>query len=57
MKWFVTEWKKTKHKLDLSEAVLRIKSVNDITLPLLGKLIKKVPVRKFLRDYDRALWA
>ncbi len=53
--WFLAEWKKTGKKLDLGKCCLRFKRLEDLPLALIGKLIKKVPAKKFVKYYQEAL--
>jgi hypothetical protein len=49
--WFEAEWRKTGKRWDAGKSCVRVKTLEDIPLPLVGKLIKKVPVKKFLASY------
>ena len=49
--WFESEWRKTGKRWDAGKSCVRVKTLEDIPLPLVGKLIKKVPVKKFLASY------
>ena len=50
--WFESEWRKTGKRWDAGKSCVRVKRLDDIPLPLIGKLIKKVSVKKFLASYE-----
>ena len=50
--WFEAEWRKTGKRWDAGKSCVRVKRLDDIPLPLIGKLIKKTPVKKFLASYE-----
>ena len=50
--WFEAEWRKTGKRWDAGKSCVRVKGLEDIPLPLIGKLIKKMPVKKFLAIYE-----
>jgi len=49
--WFESEWRKTGKRWDAGKSCVRVKRLDDIPLHLIGKLIKKVSVKKFLASY------
>ncbi len=55
--WFVKEWKKSGKKLDMGKSCIRFKSLEDVPLDVIGKLVKRVPVKKFIGFYKSALKA
>lgn len=55
--WFIEEWKKTGRKLDIGKGCLRFKTLDDIPLGLIGRAIKRVPVRKFITFYEATITA
>jgi hypothetical protein len=52
--WFVSEWKKAGKKLDMGKACVRFKSLDDLALDVVGKVIARVPVDKYLEVYEKA---
>ena len=50
--WFKSEWKKTGKKLDMGKGCLRFKKIDDLPLELLGRLIKKVPMKAYITNYE-----
>jgi len=50
--WFESEWRKTGKRWDAGKSCVRVKHLDDIPLPLIGKLIKKLSVKKFLASYE-----
>ncbi|MFG0257410.1 MAG: DUF1801 domain-containing protein [Phycisphaerales bacterium JB043] len=50
--WFVEEWKKSGCRLDMGKSCIRFKSIDDVPLDVVGKAIKKVPVKTFLVSYE-----
>lgn len=54
-KWFVEEWTKTGKKLDAGKACIRFKKLEDLALDVIGKAIKRTPVKKQIADMEAAL--
>jgi hypothetical protein len=50
--WFRAEWAKTGKKLDAGKSCIRFKSLDDVPLALIGRAIKKVPVKKLIAFYE-----
>ncbi len=50
--WFVEEWKKTGKRLDMGKSCIRIKKLEDIPLPLIGKLFKRIKAKAFIKSYE-----
>lgn len=46
--WFQAEWAKTGKKLDMGKACVRFKKLEDLPLAVIGKAVKKTPVKKAL---------
>jgi hypothetical protein len=55
--WFRDEWKKTGKKLDMGKSCIRFKKVEDLPLELIGKAVKRVPVKKYVAYVEAALAA
>jgi uncharacterized protein YdhG (YjbR/CyaY superfamily) len=53
--WFVKGWKKTGCKIDMGKGCVRFKSIDDVPLELVGKVISRVPVNKFLASYEAGI--
>ncbi|MDB5223224.1 MAG: hypothetical protein JWN83_1891 [Chitinophagaceae bacterium] len=55
LKWFTTEYPKhAKTKLDMGKGCVRFKKPGDIPYKLIGELIKKVSVKKWIDTYEKA---
>lgn len=46
--WFRTAWLATGKKLDLGKACLRFKKIEDVSLKVLGQLVARTPVKKYV---------
>lgn len=53
--WFREQWKKSGKKLDMGKACVRIKSVGDAPLHVIGQAIKRVPAKKYIAWYTKVL--
>tara|TARA_Y100001934_G_scaffold262817_2_gene337739 strand:+ start:504 stop:1013 length:510 start_codon:yes stop_codon:yes gene_type:complete len=56
-KWFVGEWKKTSMKLDMGKSCVRFKKLGDVPLEVIGKAIKRMPVKQYIELYEKQLKA
>ena len=56
-KWFVEEWKKTGKKLNMGKSCVRFKKLEDVPLEVIGKAIKRMPVKKYIQLYESMLKA
>lgn len=54
-KWFRQAWAKTGKKLDMGKSCIRFKKLDDAALDVIGELIRRVPVKKFIEHYEFAL--
>ncbi|QDV65789.1 DUF1801 domain-containing protein [Crateriforma conspicua] len=52
MEWFSEQWAKTGKKLDMGKSCVRFRKLDDLPLPLIGKVIKRYPVKKFIQRYE-----
>jgi hypothetical protein len=52
---FRQEWKKTGKKLDMGVSCIRFKRVEDVPLDVIGRAVKRVPVKKFIAYYQSFL--
>jgi len=50
--WFQGAWKKSGKKLDMGKSCIRIKSLDDVPLAVVGQAIAKVPVDKFIALHE-----
>ncbi len=50
--WFRDAWAKTGKKLDMGKGCVRFKNVDNLPLEVIGKTIKRIPVRKFVGNYE-----
>jgi len=53
--WFREAWAKTGKKLDMGKSCVRFRKLEDVPLPVIGKAIKRVPVRKLIAFYESAI--
>ena len=53
-KWFRDEWTKTGKKLDMGKSCIRFKKLDDLPLDLIGKAVKRVNARDFIRFSEKA---
>jgi hypothetical protein len=53
-KWFVKKWKASGKKLDMGKSCVRFKKLDDLVLPLIGKVIAGVSVDQFLAFYEKS---
>jgi hypothetical protein len=53
--WFAAEWAKTGKKLDMGKSCIRFKKLDDLALDVIGKAIKRMPVKKYLEITKAAL--
>ena len=54
-KWFRDAWRKTGKKLDMGKSCVRFKKLQDLSLPLIGQAIRRVPVKRFIERYESAI--
>jgi len=50
--WFRTEWAKTGKKLDMGQACVRFKKLDDLALDVIGELIRRMPVDAYIAHYE-----
>ncbi|MBM4069128.1 MAG: DUF1801 domain-containing protein [Planctomycetes bacterium] len=51
--WFIKEYKATGKKLDMGKSCIRFKKLDDLPLELIGKVIARVPVKKWIEVYEQ----
>jgi len=54
-RWFREEWARSGKKLDMGKSCVRFKKLSDVPLDVIGKLIKRVPAKKYIEQYQAAL--
>jgi hypothetical protein len=52
--WFEKEWKRSGKKLDMGKSCVHFKKVEDLDLAVIGKVIAKVTVDRYLEAYEKA---
>lgn len=52
---FRKEWLETGLKLDMGKSCVRFKKVEDVALKVLGKTVKRITVKKFIKHYEAAI--
>jgi hypothetical protein len=54
-KRFRAAWAKTGKKLDMGKCCVRFKKIEDVPLEVIGEAIKRVPAKKYIAMYEKAL--
>ncbi|MCP4836008.1 MAG: DUF1801 domain-containing protein [Phycisphaera sp.] len=52
MAWFESEWRKTGKRWDAGKSCIRVRSLEEVPLDLLGELITRMPAPKFIEQYE-----
>ena len=52
---FVEDWKKTGKKLDMGKSCVRFKKLEDVPLKVIGDAVKRVPMKKYIKQYEDQL--
>ena len=52
---FVEDWKKTGKKLDMGKSCVRFKKLEDVPLKVVGDAVKRVPMKKYIKQYEKQL--
>lgn len=55
--WFRKAWQATGKKLDMGKACVRIKKLEDVPLEVLGQVIARTPVKKYIAAVEKAMAA
>jgi hypothetical protein len=50
--WFREAWAATGKKLDMGKSCIRFRKLDDVPLPLIGRAIKRVPVKTYIAWYE-----
>lgn len=53
--WFREAWTKAGKKLDMGKSCVRFKKIEDVPLEVIGQVIKRVPVKKFIENYEAVI--
>lgn len=51
--WFKAEYQKGGYKLDMGKSCIRFKKLEQLNLAVVGELVAKVPVKKFIEAYEQ----
>jgi len=54
-KWFRGAWAERGKRLDMGKSCVRFKKLEDVPLDVIGAAIKKVPAKRFIEYYERAI--
>ena len=57
MKWFRDAWARTGKKLDMGKACVRFKKLEDVPLEVIGQVIARTPVKKYIAAVEKAIAA
>ena len=52
---FAAEWKKTGCRLDMGKSCIRVKSLDQVPLPVIGRAIKRATAKKFVKAYETVI--
>jgi hypothetical protein len=53
--WFQKEYKATGKRLDMGKSCVRFKKLEDLPLELIGQVIARTPVKKYIECIEKAL--
>jgi len=54
-RWFQKAWKASGKKLDMGKACVRFKKLEDVPLDVIGQVIARTPVKKYIASIEKAL--
>ena len=54
-KWFRNTWEATGKKLDMGKSCVRFRTLDDVSLDVIGKIIARVPVKKYIARIEQIL--
>ena len=54
-KWFRNAWAATGKKLDMGKSCVRFRTLDDVSLDVIGKIIARVPVKKYIARIEQIL--
>jgi hypothetical protein len=55
MAWFQEAWAKSGKKLDMGKACVRFKNLDGIALDVIGELVARQSLEKYVAAYEKAL--
>jgi Domain of unknown function (DU1801) len=55
VRWFHKAWAATGKKLDMGQACIRFKQLEDLPLDVIGEAIRRVPVKTYIEHYEKAI--
>jgi uncharacterized protein YdhG (YjbR/CyaY superfamily) len=50
--WFTDEYKKSGKRMDMGKSCVRFRKLDDLPVDLIGQVVKKFPVDKFVAAYE-----
>jgi hypothetical protein len=53
--WFRDAWTRTGKKLDMGKSCVRFRKIDDVPLEVIGRAIKRVPVKTYIEHYESML--
>ncbi len=53
-RWFVDEWKRTGKRLDMGNACIRFRKLDDLALDVIGRLVARVPAKRYIEACEAA---
>ena len=51
-RWFTNQYQASGKKLDMGKSCVRFKKIEDVPLNVIGQVIKRVPVKKYIEHYE-----
>ena len=51
-RWFVGRFRDSGKKLDMGKSCIRFKKLEDVPLKVIGDAVKRVPMKKFIKQYE-----
>lgn len=53
--WLRRAWAATGKQLDMGKSCIRMKSLDDAPLEVIGEAVRRVPLKKYILEYEKAL--
>lgn len=53
--WFRAAWAKSGKKLNMGKCCVRFRKIEDVPLDVIGEAIRRVPAKKYIAMYEKAL--
>jgi hypothetical protein len=53
--WFRREWAKSGKRLDMGKSCVRFRKLEDVALDVIGRAVKRVPAKKYVRYYEEVI--